>query len=50
MSTGPISLTLNDVKCNVANITKITVAKMSNLKISDNDINNALKLFKGKLN
>ena len=39
--------TIND---EIANITKITVAKMSDLKISDNDINNALKLLKGKLN
>ena len=41
---------MKNINDEIANITKITVAKISDLKLSDNDINQAIKIFKGKLN
>ena len=41
---------MKNINDEIANITKITVAKISDLRLSDNDINQAIKIFKGKLN
>ena len=41
---------MKNINDEIANITKITVAKISDLKLSDNDINQAIKILKGKLN
>ena len=41
---------MKNINDEIANITKVTVAKISDLKLSDNDINQAIKIFKGKLN
>ena len=38
------------IESEIASITKITVAKITNLKLSDNDINQAIKSHKGILN
>ena len=41
---------MKNINDEIANITKVTVAKISDLKLSDNDINQAIKILKGKLN
>ena len=41
---------MKNINDEIANITKITVAKISDLRLSDNDINQAIKILKGKLN